>query len=59
MIPICCGECMHSYEDLGGLYCSHGVCVDCKVPEDFYCAYAAKKRTNFDVIREMPETVLA
>lgn len=33
-----CKDCKHSYEDIGGLVCSHGVCVDCIVPEDFYCA---------------------
>lgn len=33
-----CADCEHSYADLGGRCCSYGVCVDCEVPEDFYCA---------------------
>lgn len=33
-----CKDCKHSWEDIGGLTCSHGVCVDCVVLGDFYCA---------------------
>ena len=33
-----CRDCKHSYEDLGGLCCSYGPCVDCPVPPDFWCA---------------------
>lgn len=33
-----CRDCKHSYEDLGGLYCSFGPCVDCPVSPDFWCA---------------------
>lgn len=33
-----CKDCKYSYEDLGGLYCSFGPCVDCMVVGDFYCA---------------------
>lgn len=32
-----CRECEHSYEAVGGRFCTYGVCVDCEVPDDFYC----------------------
>ena len=38
-----CKDCKHSWEDIGGLTCSHGVCVDCAVLADFYCAYGERK----------------
>jgi len=38
-----CKDCKHSWEDIGGLCCSHGVCVDLNVPGDFYCAYGERK----------------
>lgn len=38
-----CKDCKHSWDDIGGLCCSHGVCVDLTVPDDFYCAYGEKK----------------
>lgn len=38
-----CRECRHSYDSVGGLTCSHGVCVDCTVPEDFFCADGERK----------------
>lgn len=41
-----CKDCKHSWQDIGGLCCSHGVCVDCTVPEDFFCANG-EKRTDF------------
>lgn len=37
-----CKDCKHSWEDIGGLCCSYGPCVDCIVPEDFFCAYGVK-----------------
>lgn len=40
-----CKDCKHSWQDIDGLCCSHGVCVDCTVPEDFFCAYR-ERRTN-------------
>lgn len=39
-----CKDCKHSWEDIGGLCCSHGVCVDLTVPDDFYCAYGIRKK---------------
>ena len=41
-----CKYCEHSYEDIGNLICSHGVCVDCIVPPDFYCAEGKERRMN-------------
>lgn len=38
-----CKDCKHSYDDISGLCCSHGVCVDCNVPEGFYCSYGERK----------------
>lgn len=38
-----CKDCKYSYDDISGLCCSHGVCVDCNVPEDFYCSYGERK----------------
>lgn len=38
-----CKDCKHSWEDIVGLCCSHGVCVDLTVPDDFYCAYGIRK----------------
>lgn len=38
-----CKDCDYSYEDIDGLVCSCGVCVDCEVPPDFYCADGKRK----------------
>ncbi len=38
-----CGECLYAYDSVGGWCCSHGVCVDCTVPEDFFCADGKRK----------------
>lgn len=38
-----CNDCKHSWEDISGVCCSHGVCVDLNVPGDFYCAYGKRK----------------
>lgn len=38
-----CKDCKHSWEDIGGLCCSHRVCIDLNVPNDFYCAYGERK----------------
>ena len=40
-----CKDCRYSYETFGFLYCTKGVCVDCAVPEKFYCA-EGKRRTD-------------
>lgn len=41
-----CRDCKHSYEDLGGLYCSFGPCVDCPVSPDFWCANGKRKEVT-------------
>ena len=33
-----CKECKYSYDELVGLCCTCGVCIDSIVPEDFYCS---------------------
>ena len=38
-----CKDCKYSYDDISGLYCSHGVCIDCIVPPDFYCPEGKRK----------------
>ena len=39
-----CKDCKHSYDSFAGLICSYGVCVDCVVCDDFYCAYAERRQ---------------
>lgn len=41
-----CRDCKYSYDDLGGLTCSHGVCVDCIVPPGFYCSFGERKESE-------------
>ena len=38
-----CKDCNYSYDDISGLYCSHGVCIYCIVPPDFYCPDGKRK----------------
>lgn len=38
-----CKDCAYSYEDIGGRACSYGVCVDCAVAEDFFCAEGERR----------------
>lgn len=38
-----CKDCKYSYDEISYLCCSHGVCVDCEVPPNFYCAEGKKK----------------
>lgn len=38
-----CRDCKYSYEDIDGLTCIYGPCVDCTVPEDFYCKYGERE----------------
>lgn len=33
-----CRDCKYSYESVAGWCCSYGICVDCVVRENFYCA---------------------
>lgn len=43
-----CKDCEYSWEDIGGLTCSHGICVDCIVREDFFCADGVKREVADD-----------
>lgn len=38
---VLCRDCKYAYNSVGGLCCSYGVCVDCVVREDFFCAEGA------------------
>lgn len=41
-----CKDCKHNYDDLVGLICVKGPCVDCIVPEDFYCSYGERNEVT-------------
>lgn len=43
-----CKDCEYSWEDIGGLTCSYGCCVDCVVREDFFCADGVKREVADD-----------
>lgn len=40
-----CKDCKYSYEDLGGLTCAMGPCVDCVVPDDFFCRQGERRES--------------
>ena len=40
---VLCRDCKYSYDSVGGWCCSHGICVDCIVREDFFCADGEKR----------------
>lgn len=44
-----CKDCEWSYNEISGLCCSHGVCVDCEVPPNFYCAEGKRKENSNDL----------
>lgn len=41
-----CKNCKYSYESVAGLICSYGVCVDCLVSDNFYCAYGERNEAS-------------
>lgn len=41
-----CKDCANSYEDAFGRVCAYGICVDCTVPDDFYCASSKPKEED-------------
>lgn len=45
-IVVRCKDCKYSYEEISYLCCSHGVCVDCEVPPNFYCAEGKRKEPD-------------
>lgn len=38
-----CRECEHGYEGISGWFCSYGPCVDCEVPDSFFCSYGERR----------------
>lgn len=45
-IVVRCEDCEYSYVGMSYLCCSHGVCVDCDVPPNFYCAEGKRKEND-------------
>ena len=45
-VVVRCKDCEYSYDEISYLCCSRGVCVDCKVPQNFYCAYGKRRAEN-------------
>lgn len=43
-----CKDCEYSYDEISYLCCSHGVCVDCEVPPNFYCAEGKRRDEDDD-----------
>jgi hypothetical protein len=43
---VLCRDCKYSYDSVGGWCCSHGICVDCIVHEDFFCADGEKREES-------------
>ena len=43
---VLCKDCKYSYDSVGGWCCSHGICVDCVVREDFFCADGEKREKS-------------
>ncbi len=41
-----CKDCEYSYDEISYLCCSHGVCADCEVPPNFYCAEGKRKENE-------------
>lgn len=41
-----CKDCEYSYDESSYLCCSHGVCADCEVPLNFYCAEGKRKEPD-------------
>ena len=38
-----CKDCRNSYEGIDGRICSFGPCVDCVVPDDFFCSQGERR----------------
>ena len=45
-VVVRCKDCEYSYDDISGMCCSHGICVDCEVTPNFYCAYGKRRAEN-------------
>ena len=49
VVPVVrCKDCRYGYDSVGGWCCSHGICVDCIVREDFFCADGARMDLGTD-----------
>ena len=38
-----CKDCRNSYEGIDGRICSFGPCVDCVVPDDYFCSLGERR----------------
>ena len=45
-VVVRCKDCEYSCDEISYLCCYHGVCVDCVVPPNFYCAYGKRRAEN-------------
>ena len=45
-VVVRCKDCEYSCDEISYLCCSHGVCDDCEVPLNFYCAYGKRRAEN-------------
>ncbi len=43
---VLCRDCEYAYDSVGGWCCSHGICVDCIVREDFFCVDGVKREKS-------------
>lgn len=43
-----CKDCEYSDDEISYLCCTHGVCADCEVPPNFYCAEGKRKDGDDD-----------
>lgn len=50
-----CKDCKNSYENIGGRVCAYGVCVDCEVADDFFCAYGERRDGDKYEVHTMSE----
>lgn len=47
-VVVRCKDCEYNYKTITHLYLcrSHGVCIDCEVPPNFYCAEGKRKEPD-------------
>ena len=45
-VVVRCKDCKYSYDEISYLCCSHGVCDNCEVPPNFYCAEGKRKEPD-------------
>ena len=54
-VVVRCKDCKNSYENIGGRVCAYGVCVDCEVADDFFCAYGERRDGDKYEVHTMSE----